>query len=82
MRVRQRLMLVYRIPSEPASKRVAIWRDLKRTGALYLQQCVCILPGRTCVTYGTRKKLAAGALSKRSKKDQHESQVSCTELRA
>jgi hypothetical protein len=33
-------VLVYRIPSEPASKRVAIWRDLKRTGALYLQQCV------------------------------------------
>jgi hypothetical protein len=44
MRVKQWLVLVYRIPSEPASKRVAIWRDLKRTGALYLQQCVCILP--------------------------------------
>jgi ChrB-like protein len=44
MRVEQWLVLVYRIPSEPASKRVAIWRDLKRTGALYLQQCVCILP--------------------------------------
>jgi hypothetical protein len=37
-------VLVYRVPSEPASKRVAIWRDLKRMGALYLQQCVCILP--------------------------------------
>jgi hypothetical protein len=44
MPVKQWLVLVYRIPSEPASKRVAIWRDLKRTGALYLQQCVCILP--------------------------------------
>ena len=44
MRVKQWLVLVYRIPTEPASKRVAIWRDLKRTGALYLQQCVCILP--------------------------------------
>ena len=38
------LVLVYRVPSEPASRRVAIWRDLKRMGALYLQQCVCILP--------------------------------------
>jgi hypothetical protein len=28
------------------------------------------------------KKLAAGVLSKRPKEDQHESQVSCTELRA
>jgi hypothetical protein len=38
------LVLVYRVPSEPASRRVAVWRDLKRLGALYLQQCVCILP--------------------------------------
>lgn len=38
------LVLVYRVPSEPASKRVAVWRDLKKLGALYLQQCVCILP--------------------------------------
>ncbi len=38
------LVLIYRVPSEPASRRVAIWRDLKRLGALYLQQCVCILP--------------------------------------
>ncbi len=38
------LLLVYRVPTEPTSKRVAIWRDLKRMGALYLQQCVCILP--------------------------------------
>jgi hypothetical protein len=44
MHVKQWLVLVYRIPTEPASKRVAIWRDLKRTGALYLQQCVCMLP--------------------------------------
>src|SRR5207253_3778640 len=38
------LLLVYRVPSEPASKRVAIWHDLKRLGALYLQQCVCLVP--------------------------------------
>jgi len=40
------LLLVYRVPTEPASKRVTVWRDLKRLGSLYLQQCVCILPDR------------------------------------
>lgn len=39
-------MLVYRVPSEPSSTRVAIWRDLKRVGAHYLQQCVCVVPRR------------------------------------
>src|SRR5438128_3411975 len=37
-------VLIYRVPTEPASKRVAVWRDLKRLGALYLQQCACICP--------------------------------------
>jgi len=37
-------VLIYRVPTEPASGRVAIWRDLKQIGGLYLQQCVCILP--------------------------------------
>ncbi|HUY99030.1 MAG TPA: Chromate resistance protein ChrB [Thermomicrobiaceae bacterium] len=40
------LLFVYRVPSEPASRRVAVWRDLKRLGSLYLQQCVCIVPRR------------------------------------
>ena len=40
------LILVYRVPSEPSSTRVAIWRDLKRIGAHYLQQCVCVVPCR------------------------------------
>ena len=40
------LLLIYRVPTEPASKRVGIWRDLKRLGGLYLQQCVCIVPER------------------------------------
>jgi hypothetical protein len=43
------LLIIYKVPSEPASKRVTIWRDLKRTGAVYLQQCVCILPRITMV---------------------------------
>lgn len=40
------ILLVYRVPTEPASRRVTIWREFKRLGALYLQQCVCILPNR------------------------------------
>lgn len=46
MSQREWILLVYRVPTEPASRRVTIWRDLKRLGALYLQQCVCILPRR------------------------------------
>lgn len=38
------LLLIYRVPSDPSRNRVAIWRELKRLGALYLQQSVCILP--------------------------------------
>lgn len=37
-------VLIYRVPTEPASKRIAVWRDLKRLGGIYLQQCVCIFP--------------------------------------
>lgn len=37
-------VLVYRVPTEPASGRVGVWRDLKQLGALYLQQCVCVFP--------------------------------------
>ena len=43
-------MLIYRVPTEPASKRVGVWRDLKRLGALYLQQCACIFPNIPAVT--------------------------------
>jgi hypothetical protein len=43
-------VLIYRVPTEPASKRVGVWRDLKRLGALYLQQCACIFPDIPGVT--------------------------------
>src|SRR5438132_12458783 len=43
-------VLIYRVPTEPASKRVAVWRDLKRLGVLYLQQCVCIFPAIPALT--------------------------------
>jgi hypothetical protein len=40
------LLLVYKVPSDPSRARVAVWRELKRLGGLYLQQAVCILPAR------------------------------------
>jgi hypothetical protein len=40
------LLLIYKVPSEPSRPRVAVWRELKRLGGLYLQQAVCILPAR------------------------------------
>jgi hypothetical protein len=43
---RRWLLLVYRVPSQSSKARVAVWRDLKRLGALYLQQAVCVLPDR------------------------------------
>ncbi len=40
------LLFIYQVPSQPSAARVGIWRELKRIGALYLQQSVCILPER------------------------------------
>jgi len=40
------LLLIYRVPSDSSRGRVAVWRDLKRLGGLYVQQAVCVLPDR------------------------------------
>jgi hypothetical protein len=40
------MVFVYRVPAEPSSIRVSVWRESKRIGARYLQQCVCVLPSR------------------------------------
>jgi len=37
-------LLVYRLPSQPSRIRVAVWRELRRLGALPLQQGVVIAP--------------------------------------
>jgi hypothetical protein len=38
------VLLVYRIPREPTSSRAAVWRKLKRLGALLLHDAVWVLP--------------------------------------
>lgn len=44
MIVRSWLALIYKVPAEPAAKRIALWRKLKGMGAVYLQNGVCLLP--------------------------------------
>src|SRR5579862_8273255 len=43
-RPRRFLLLVYRMPAKPTAGRVAVWRNLKKTGAVYLQDSVCVIP--------------------------------------
>lgn len=38
------MVLVYKIPREPAASRVYVWRKLKRLGALLLHDAVWLLP--------------------------------------
>jgi hypothetical protein len=38
------LLLVYRMRAKPTAGRVAVWRNLRKIGAVYLQDSVCALP--------------------------------------
>lgn len=40
------LLLIYRLPADSSRARVAVWRDLRRLGVLYLQNAVCVMPDR------------------------------------
>jgi hypothetical protein len=40
------LVLIYTIPPEPTRKRAFVWRELKKIGAGYLRDGVCVLPDR------------------------------------
>lgn len=42
--MREWFILVYKVPSEPSRLRAAVWRKLKATGAIYLQDGVATLP--------------------------------------
>jgi hypothetical protein len=39
------LLLIYKIPREPAAGRVFVWRKLKQLGAIPLQDAAWVLPG-------------------------------------
>jgi len=40
------LLLIYTVPAEPTRKRAYVWREVKKLGAVYLRDGVCILPER------------------------------------
>lgn len=42
--MREWLLVLYRIPREPTTRRVAVWRKLKRLGALVLHDAAWVLP--------------------------------------
>ena len=47
------VLVVYRMPTKPTAGRVAVWRQLKKVGAIYLHQSVCVFPD----TARTRREL-------------------------
>lgn len=55
MSTRSYLLFIYHVPSQPSAARVGIWRELKRMGALYLQQSACILPRQEPLLAALRK---------------------------
>lgn len=38
------LLFIYKVTSDSSTARVTVWRKVKKIGALYLQQSVCIVP--------------------------------------
>ncbi|MGG3798393.1 Chromate resistance protein ChrB [Metabacillus fastidiosus] len=51
----QWIIFSYKIPTEPSSVRVRVWRNLKTLGVHYIQQSVCIIPSREEVKKKLRK---------------------------
>ncbi|MDR0342156.1 MAG: ChrB domain-containing protein [Nocardiopsaceae bacterium] len=49
------LLLVYRVPPEPSRLRSAVWRRLKRLGAIYLQNSAAALPASVAAERALRK---------------------------
>jgi len=48
------LLLIYTVPSEPSRLRAAVWRELKKVGAVYLRDGVCVMPTRPEATAAFR----------------------------
>ena len=48
------LLLIYIVPSQPSRLRAAVWRELKKAGAVYLRDGVAVLPTREETTATSR----------------------------
>jgi hypothetical protein len=40
------LLLIYTVPAQPTRKRATVWREIKKLGAVYLRDGVCVLPAQ------------------------------------
>jgi hypothetical protein len=49
------VLLVYTVPATPSRKRAAVWREVKRLGALYLRDGVCALPDTPAARAGLER---------------------------
>lgn len=38
------ILLIYRVPAEPSKNRLKVWRQIKKSGAVYLHNGICALP--------------------------------------
>jgi hypothetical protein len=52
------LLLIYTVPAEPSRKRAFVWREVKKVGAVYLRDGVCVLPEQEA-TRGAFRAIAA-----------------------
>lgn len=48
-------LLVFRLPAGPSRHRVAVWRELRRTGAVTLGQSVWLIPATAAFTDGVTR---------------------------
>jgi len=46
------IVITYRLPAEPSRHRVAVWRELRKTGAVSLQQATWAVPARPHLVEG------------------------------
>lgn len=58
---RRWLVLVVRVPAEPSRHRVAVWRELRRVGALLLSQATWAVPDVPGVVEGVARAAALAA---------------------
>lgn len=43
------LLLAYALPTKPTAGRVTVWRNLKKAGAVYVQNSVCVVPDKAAL---------------------------------
>lgn len=49
------ILITYRLPAEPSRHRVAVWRELRKTGAVSLQQATWAVPDRPHLAEGIQR---------------------------